>query len=418
MREVLKLPAFRRLAVVSMINELALSIGAVALALLVYRRTGSAIGAMAYFLCAEFGPALISPFVVARLDQRAARRVLPPLYVLEALIFAVLFWIVGHFSLAVVLALTLIDGSLAITSRVLVRATWTSVTTPAGLLRDANAVINTVYSVGFLVGPGVGGAIVSAFGSRGGLLVNVGAFILSTVLVLTARRLPTAAPDRAPVTGRLRSALRYAREDPLIRRLLTLEAAAMVFFAISIPVEVVFAQHTLRAGAGGYGVLLAVWGAGTIAGSAIYARWRKLTSRLLITLGTLLLAAGFAVMAVAPTLAVALLGAVIGGVGNGVQIVAVRTALQEAASEKWMALIVSLNESIFQAVPGLGIVLGGAIAAAAGPRVAFAVGGAGSFAVALAIWRGLRNVEGVARRPISAPGNEAVDDELALSRPR
>src|SRR5437588_6203697 len=107
MREVLKLPAFRRLLAVSMINELALSVGAVALALLVYRRTGSPIGAMAYFLCAEFGPALISPLFVARLDQRAARHVLPVIYVAEAVIFSALAWIVGHFSLPAVLLLAL-----------------------------------------------------------------------------------------------------------------------------------------------------------------------------------------------------------------------------------------------------------------------------------------------------------------------
>ena len=42
-----------------------------------------------------------------------------------------------------------------------------------------------------------------------------------------------------------------------------------------------------------------------------------------------------------------------------------------------MALIMSLNESMFQAMPGAGIVLGGAITALAGPRVALAVAGGG-----------------------------------------
>ena len=38
-----------------------------------------------------------------------------------------------------------------------------------------------------------------------------------------------------------------------------------------------------------------------------------------------------------------------------------------------MAMIMSLNESLVQAAPGVGILLGGAIAALAGPRVALAV---------------------------------------------
>ena len=69
MWRVLQLAPYRRLVVTSLLNELASSIGAVALALLVYRRTGSAIGATAFFLCAQFAPAILSPFFVARLEE-------------------------------------------------------------------------------------------------------------------------------------------------------------------------------------------------------------------------------------------------------------------------------------------------------------------------------------------------------------
>ena len=116
-------------------------------------------------------------------------------------------------------------------------------------------------------------------------------------------------------------------------------------------------------------------------------------------------------MAIAPSLGIAMVGAVIAGVGNGVQVVAVRTALQEAIPERWMALILSLNESIFQAVPGAGILLGGAIAWLAGPRVALAAGAAGSLAVALAMW--------VKLRPRVAAGKSmATQLETADSNPR
>jgi len=51
-----------------------------------------------------------------------------------------------------------------------------------------------------------------------------------------------------------------------------------------------------------------------------------------------------------------------------------------------MALILSLNESLFQAVPGVGILLGGLIAEFAGPRAALAVAAAGSAVVACLMW--------------------------------
>ena len=102
--------------------------------------------------------------------------------------------------------------------------------------------------------------------------------------------------------------------------------------------------------------------------------------------GAASLGIGFVVMAVAPTLAVAVVGAALAGVGNGLEVVAARTALQEATEEGWMALMMSLNESMFQLVPGAGILLGGAITALASPRAALAVAGVGSLLVTVLAW--------------------------------
>jgi MFS family permease len=148
----------------------------------------------------------------------------------------------------------------------------------------------------------------------------------------------------------------------------------------------VFAEHSLHAGSAGYGALLSAWGAGAVAGAAIYARWRELPSRSLIVIGAASLGIGFLVMAVAPTLAVAIVGAAFAGIGNGVEAVAARTALQEETEERWMALMMSFNEALFQSVPGAGIVIGGAITALGSPRTALAVAGAGSLAITAAAW--------------------------------
>jgi MFS family permease len=95
-------------------------------------------------------------------------------------------------------------------------------------------------------------------------------------------------------------------------------------------------------------------------------------------------------MAAAPVIAVAVAGSVIAGVGNGIESVAARTALQEEVEPQRMALMMGFNESMFQLVPGLGILLGGAIAALAGPRVTLAIGAAGSLVVTVVVWIALR----------------------------
>ena len=276
---------YRRLLVAYTLNELAWSIGTVALAVLVYRRTGSAIGAMSFFLCAQTLPALISPAVVARIDQRPVRRVLPALYALESLAFAALAWVTTRFALGPVLALALLDGIAAVTTRAIARATTVAVLTPKDMLREGNALTNASFSVCFMAGPAIGGLIVAVGGTTAALIANACLFAVIVVTIVTTIGLPAPPHEPAPTAGRLRRALERVRETPAIRTLLGLQAAMLLFFTISIPVEVVFTTHTLHAGAGGYGALLSAWGAGAVVGSAIYARWRDLPSRRLIVGG-------------------------------------------------------------------------------------------------------------------------------------
>jgi hypothetical protein len=369
------------------LNELAFMVGSVALALLVYRRTGSALGATAFFLFSQFAPALISPYFVARLDQLPSRVVLPALYGLEAVVFVILAWVASaDLTVVLVLALALLDGVAALTARALARAATVAVTVAAGLLREGNAVANAAFSVCFMFGPALGGTLVAAGGTGAALLTDAALFAVIGVTLATARGLPEPAAARSSSRGRVRAALTYAWGRPGIRGLLVLQATGVFFFTVSVPVEVVFAQHSLHAGAAGYGAMLSAWGAGAVVGAAIFARWRGRPSRDLIVLGAGALGVGFMVMAVAPSLAVAIAGAAIAGVGNGVESVAVRTALQEEVEEGWMAMMMSLYEALFQSVPGAGILIGGAITALGSPRAALAVAGAGSLAITVAAW--------------------------------
>lgn len=417
MRKVLGIPAFRRLALATLINELAFMVAEIALALLVYRRTGSAIGATAFFLCAQFAPALISPLVIARLDESSSRRALVLLYALEAVVFLLLAELISSLAVPLILLLGLIQGSLAVSARVLARTAWTSITKTEGVLRDAGALLNSVASVFYLVGPAIGGGLVALGGTRLPLFVDAGMVVVSISAVASAGELPPAALDRLPLGRRVHAALSFVREDVVVRRLLLLQAIFMIFFTISIPVEVVFARHTLHTGAGGYGLLLSAWGGGAIVGSSIYVRWRGLSSRLLMTVGAALVGVGYLPMALAPDLAVAIGGAAVAGTGNGIQIVAMRTALQESAPSQSMALILSLNESMFQALPGIGILAGGAITALAGPRTAFGVGAAGALAIAVAMWVALPSL-GVERASTAEAADSSPDEQMAVSAPR
>ena len=86
----------------------------------------------------------------------------------------------------------------------------------------------------------------------------------------------------------------------------------------------------------------------------------------------------------------AVVGSALGGAGNGAGGIAIRTMLQEYTPQRWMSLMMSLLESLGQAAPGLGFVLGGVLSAITDPRLALAVAGIGSLAYAIAVGWALR----------------------------
>jgi MFS family permease len=384
-KRVLGITAYRRLLCAYALNVFAWNLGAVALTILVYRRTGSAVGTAAFFVSAQFVPAFFSPFLVARLQRHAQRRVLPTLYALQALTYLVLASLVSRFSLAPMLSLVFVDGVVALTAASLLRASTVAVLKPKGLLREGNAVMNGAFSVAFMISPAVAGIASAAGYSAAALVANGCIFGAAALTIATTSRLPTADEAEASEPGRLRAALAYVTQHAEIRVLLGLQASALAFFAMSMPVEVLLAQHTLHAGAEGYGVMASGWGIGAVVGSAAYARWQGLSSRTLLALSTAMLAFGFGLMAGAPSVMIAALGCVLSGVGNGIEVVAARTALQEHAEQSWMPLVMSFNESISQAAPGVGIVLGGSIAAVGGPRLALATASLGALVVAAGV---------------------------------
>jgi predicted MFS family arabinose efflux permease len=409
----LRIVAFRRLLVAYVLNELAWSVGTLALSLLVYKRTGSAIGSAGFFLCSQFLPALMSPGLVARLDRASVRLVLPILYAVEAVLFGALAYLVHHFALVPVLLLALADGAIAGTARSLATAARTEILRPKDLLHEGNALGSFGFSGAYMAGPVIGGAVVAAGGTLAALLVNSGLFAtIAFFLAITA--LPGAKTDPGSVWNRLGSGLAHVRSDAVLSRLLIIQAIGLCVFTISIPVEVVYAQHTLHAGASGYGLLLGVWGGGAVAGSAVYARFRRRSPVLLITGSALALALGFAVMTVAPSLIVALCGAAVAGAGNSVEWVAWRTVIQERTPDRWMALMMSLADSMSMLAPGAGIAAGGLIAQLVSARGALGVAAAGSFLFAVAMPLAFRNAS--ARHAERHSPVEVAAEEAAIPR--
>jgi len=378
----LRRPQFRRLATSYALNELGDWMGIVALAVLVFDRTGSAMATAALFLGTRFLPALITPVLVAKVEQPPPRFALPALYCGEAAAFLGLALLAGgNFSLSLVVVLAAIDGTLALTARSLTRAVVAALLEPAGELRSGNAVLNVAFTGGAAIGPGVAGLVVAGFGAQTALLLDAVSFYAIAWILFTAGSLAQAEPDPGLVRDRVRAGIAYIRDQATLRRLLVAQGTAFVFFAAVIPIEVIYAKRTLDAGDSGYGLLLASWGVGMVLGGLAFARLRRTPLPLLLFFGTVAVGVGYLGLAAAPSLALACAASVLGGGGNGVQWVTAISGVQELTAPTMQARVMSVLESIGAAMPGVGYLLGGVIAAALSPRATFLVAGVGVMAI-------------------------------------
>jgi len=377
----LRRPVFRRLAVTYAVNEFGDWMGIIALSVLVFEATDSALATAGLFLGTRFLPALLAPFFVTRAEKPPPRYALPVIYCGEAAAFGGLALLVDHFSLAAVIAVAALDGMLALAGRALTRSIVAELLEASDELRAGNALLNVAFTGGAALGPAVAGLVVAGFGVQTALLVDAVSFYAIAWILFTAGQLPRAEPEEGRMRDRVRAGVAYLRERVALRWLLIAQGAAFIFFAAVIPVEVVYAKETLGTSDTGYGVMLASWGVGMVAGSLIFAGVHRASLKLLLLVSTLGVGAGYIGLAAAPTLALACAASIVGGAGNGVQWVTAVSAVQELTVSGMQARVMSVLESIGAAMPGIGFALGGVIATLVSPRASFLVAGLGVFAI-------------------------------------
>jgi predicted MFS family arabinose efflux permease len=378
----LRLPGFGQLAGAYTVNELGNWVGEIALAILVFDQTGSPLATAALFIGMHFLPAFLSQAVVARTEPAGTKLVLPALYLGEALTFTALALTAGNFSLVLVVALAIVDGTLAIAARAFTRASAAAVLTPAGQLRQGNAVINVGFTAAGAAGPALGGLVVAGLGVETALLVDAASFVVVAAMLAMARSLPQVKAQEEKARSRFLAGLGYVRRNRSLWALLLAQAAAFIFFTAVIPIEIVYAKDTLGAGDSGYGALLSAWGAGMVIGSLLFTAFgQRVSLKPLLFFSTLAIGCSYLGLAGAGTLALACIAGAVGGIGNGVQWVSVLSAIQELTVDQFQARVVGLLEASGKAMPGVGFLLGGAIAAILTPRASFLTAGLGVITV-------------------------------------
>jgi diguanylate cyclase (GGDEF)-like protein len=373
----LRSPTFRHLAAAYLINEFGTWIGEVALAVLVFNRTGSPLATAGLFLALRFLPSLAAPFVTSWVESASTRVVLPALYLLEAALYAGIAVLASHFWLPGVLILTAADGAITVVAKALTRSANANELIRLDRLRDGNALLNMGVMASSALGPALAGVLLAWKGAGVALAVDAATFVVAAVIIFTATGLHVESDHEVSSRRRLLAGVAVIRDNHTLFWLLVAFGLVMLLSSVAVPVEVVFAERVLHSGDRGYGVLLGAWGVGMLIGGSAFAFSKRVGVVPLLIISGLLLAAGYGGLAAAPNLLVACLFSALGGIGNGIGGITAITAIQQAIPLRAQSVVMAVFETINQAAPALGFVVGGVVTALGSARDAYAVSAAG-----------------------------------------
>jgi hypothetical protein len=395
----------RRILGAYTVNRLGTWFGFIALAVAVFDETHSALAVAGLLIAGQVVPAFLVPAVVARVESSPRNGELSGLYFVEAAATGALAALVWHFWLPAVLLLVALDGTAALAASALLRAELAraareEVDGPAnrGALghdpqervheaeRKANAALNVAFSGTFMLGPAAGGLLVAGAGAPAALIIDAVSFLACGALLLDLRP-PVEDAAGESVRARLLAAWAHINDVPVLRRVLLAEGVALIFFESAAPVEVAYAKASLHAGNPGYGLLLTAWGVGVVAGSLVFARAVRRSLSVMLSAGTLAVGLAYVGFAAAPTLALACLAALLGGLGQGVQWASLISVVQRLTPPSLQGRMMGAVESLGAISPAIGLSLGGALAALSSPRGALLVVGLGATAMTTAFLR-------------------------------
>ena len=251
-------------------------------------------------------------------------------------------------------------------------------------LPAANSLLQAVENLAWTIGPILGGILVAAQGPDLAYWLNAASFLVSAVLLARIRRERL---QSQPVEGRghwrdVGDGIRLVfRSRPLLAVLVVWNVALLGSASINVA-EIVLAKVSLDSGDAGFGLLVGATGLGLTLGSLIATpALERLRTRGAYAGSLALMGIGIGIAAVAPNLGVAVVGVVVGAIGNGAAVVVNALLVQRGAPDELRGRAFTVIMSSNYIVLGLAMVAAGALVDVYGGRWIF---GAASIAFLIA----------------------------------
>jgi MFS family permease len=359
--------------------------GAATTALILYVQQTHGTGtAVAAFLVASQLPRLLGPLAGGIADRTDLRTLLIGCDIGQAAVFAAIATLP---SFGVIVALTALTTVLQTSYGPARTAMVPNLVEPEELIQ-ANALLGTASNLYVAIGPLVGGLLFAAIGPAAGILVNAATFLGSAALTT---RVPATRPpvgtEHEPLLQAVRTGARFIWGNSILRTVTVSLFLLLSFLAIDNVAMVFLVRETLGGSAFAYGLIEAVFGVGMLAGSFWILRGRGggwAASRLYLLSCSLSSVASVG-SGLSPSLGVLAPVQAVAGSGNGIEIVASETIIQEQVPHGMIGRVYGFTSSATSLGLGISQAAGGVLVDATSPRAAFLIAAAGGLLVTLAI---------------------------------
>jgi MFS family permease len=374
----------------------------ITLTLRIEEATGSGWAVAALLLTGLLPPLLLAPVVGLLVDRLETVRVLGITAIFQAAVAAGLAFTSG---VVPTLALSFLLGTgVAVTQPALFALLPRAV--GEDRVTQGNAYLEVARWGGAAAGPVLAATLTAAFGAQTALLANAGTFLVVAALVplLRVRRPPEPSPAEDGARGEARQGIAFLARDPLLRLVVPVLGLMIVFAAADNVAEVFFAKDVLLAGDTGYGVLITTWTIGMVVGSTATGRWvRPQALGPVVMVGSVVGGIAVVIAAAASVYPIAVAMFLVGGVANGLELVAMRSLLHHRVPDRLRGRAFAAYYGIVQAAQIIALGASGGLVELAGARMTMLYAGAGTAAVGVLGMLLYLRIPSTDRRMVAAP---------------
>jgi MFS family permease len=405
-------PSFRSLFLATLGSGLGTWLALVALQIDVLTRTHSPIW-MSALLIADILPMLLVGLVAAPLVDRLSRRRL--MVGADLVRFAVFCALPFAPNATTIVALAAVIGTATGFFRPAVYAGLPNLVSDEDL-PQANSLLQTIDNSTWAIGSLAGGALVAASGPDLAYWINAVTFLVSAALLaqIPQRLMQEAKAETRGHWRDLADGLLLVRRSRALLTVLIAWNIGMIANAFVNVGEPFLATDTFSAGSFGLGLMMASAGVGLALGAYLAGSWiedRGLANVYGVSLG--LMGLGVAGAAASPNVWVAAVCVIVSGGGNGATIVCNALLVQRGAPDRFRGRAFTVLMSSNVTFLALGLVLGGRLTDAFGPRWVWGAAAVLSGVSAVVGFALARGVAEASHQPAELP-EKAVEPEPAV----